>query len=201
MPLALFAATVFSEAMWQRCWASSDTKNLRKGAWVGAAITIVVVWFAGFTGLLTIWAENPALTYADDIILDRWNSTSMAMEPTAASQRPNYDLYMFQVLYDGKYPDVGKNASYGFVTEDEYSTNGLLVYPSIQNWMGVILVALAVGVPQHGYLDRLDVLRPHRFQTILPGERLARLIRPTVAVEPDCHPRLVHRSFFPLTRG
>lgn len=155
MPLALFAATVFSEAMWQRCWASSDTKNLRKGAWVGAAITIVIVWFAGFTGLLTIWAEGPALTYGDDVILDRWNSTSNAMEPTAASQRPNYDLYMFQVLYDGKYPDVGKNASFGFVTEDEYSTNGLLVYPSIQNWMGVILVALAV-VMNEGAVDSIQ---------------------------------------------
>ena len=152
MPLALFAATVFSEAMWQRCWASSDTKNLRTGAWVGAAITIVVVWLAGFTGLLSVWAENPALTYSDPIELDRWNSTTQLMQTMEASQYANYDLYLFQVLYEGKYPDVGTNATFGKVIETDY---GLVVYPSIQNWMGVILVALAV-VMNEGAVDSIQ---------------------------------------------
>ena len=151
MPLSLFAATVFSEAMWQRCWASSDTRNLRIGAWVGAAITIVIVWFAGFTGLLTVWAQDPYLSYSPDMV----NVTLSNGTTVEADQFANYDLYLFQVLYKGKYPDVGPNAEFGKVVEGVSYFSQYTVYPSIQNWMGVILVVLAV-VMNEGAVDSIQ---------------------------------------------
>ena len=152
MPLALFAATVFSEAMWQRCWASSDTRNLRIGAWVGAAITIVVVWFAGFTGLLTIWAVDPYLTVGDGLTNVNLPDGTVGN----ATQMANYDLYLFQVLYKGKYPNVtsgNDTTAFGKVVDDGYG--GYTVYPSIQNWMGVILVVLAV-IMNEGAVDSIQ---------------------------------------------
>jgi SSS family solute:Na+ symporter len=147
MPLALFAATVFSEAMWQRCWASSDTRNVRIGAWVGAAITIVMVWFAGFTGLLTVWAQDPYLTFSEETVPYTLSNGTVV----DASQRANYDLYLFQVLYKGKYPDV-QDGKYGKFVDN----NGeYVMYPSIQNWIGVILVVLAV-VMNEGAVDSIQ---------------------------------------------
>ena len=176
MPLSLFAATVFSEAMWQRCWASSDTRNLRIGAWVGAAITIVVVWFAGFTGLLTVWAENPSISYSPDLVeVPIWNDTTQTYDMVEADQMANYDLYLFQVLYKGKYPDVGVNASFGKVVEGVSYYNQYTVYPSIQNWMGVILVVLAV-VMNEGAVDSIQngmaAAFASYFQPIIPGWNL-----------------------------
>ena len=81
MPASLFAATVFSEAMWQRVWASKDKQALHKGAILGAVAVILVVFFSGFCGLLAAWAG--LLTYETD---------------------PN--LYLFQVLAHGQVPAI-----------------------------------------------------------------------------------------------
>lgn len=79
MPASLFSATVFSEAMWQRAWASKDKHALHKGAILGAVI--LVVFFAGLCGLLAAWAG--LLTFDTD---------------------PN--LYLFQVLGRGQVPSI-----------------------------------------------------------------------------------------------
>jgi Na+/proline symporter len=70
MPCSLMAATVFSEAIWQRVWASQDKKALRFGASVGCAGIVAVVFLIGFSGVLATWANKI---------------------PT------NYNLYLFQV--------------------------------------------------------------------------------------------------------
>lgn len=152
MPLSLFAATVFSEAMWQRAWASQDKRNLRLGAWVGCVAVVLMVWFAGFTGLLTIWAYtpepfNPYLTYSDNVNITLSDGTVVD-----AAQQANYDLYLFQVLYKGKYPNVD-GGNFAKVVDDGYG--GYTAYPTIQNWIGVILVVLAV-VMNEGAVDSIQ---------------------------------------------
>ncbi len=56
MPLSLMAASIFSEALWQRVWASEDEPTLRRGAYISCVIIILVVFIAGFFGFLASWA-------------------------------------------------------------------------------------------------------------------------------------------------
>lgn len=56
MPASLFTATVFSEAMWQRAWASTDKKSLVRGSILGCVGIVLVVFFVGFCGILAAWA-------------------------------------------------------------------------------------------------------------------------------------------------
>lgn len=56
MPCSLMAATVFSEAIWQRVWASQDKAALRFGALWGGIGVIIAVFLAGFAGVLAVWA-------------------------------------------------------------------------------------------------------------------------------------------------
>mmetsp|Transcript_18999 Transcript_18999/g.31074 ORF Transcript_18999/g.31074 Transcript_18999/m.31074 type:complete len:534 (+) Transcript_18999:429-2030(+) len=58
MPLSLITATVFSEAMWQRVWASESRAALRGGATIAACMVFVVVFLVGFTGILGGWSGN-----------------------------------------------------------------------------------------------------------------------------------------------
>jgi hypothetical protein len=52
--LSLLASTVFSEAMWQRVWASSSRRALRAGAGAGAAMITCVVAVSGVGGWLAL---------------------------------------------------------------------------------------------------------------------------------------------------
>lgn len=56
MPLSLVTATVFSEAMWQRVWASEDKQALRFGAFTAFLMIFIVVMFFGAIGILGGWA-------------------------------------------------------------------------------------------------------------------------------------------------
>ena len=153
MPMSMIAATVFSEAMWQRAWASEDKKNLRLGAWVGCGAVVLMVWFAGFTGLLATWAYTPEpftpyLIRSNDVELMLSNGTMVN-----ATQRANYDLFLFQVLYKGKYPDIN-GGEYAKLVKDKIE-GGYVAYPTIQNWIGVILVVMAV-VMNEGAVDSIQ---------------------------------------------
>ncbi|KAI8817845.1 uncharacterized protein EV422DRAFT_540176 [Fimicolochytrium jonesii] len=55
MGVSMTAATFFSDAVWQRVWASVDTRSLRRGATVGALIATFVAFFFGFGGVLAEW--------------------------------------------------------------------------------------------------------------------------------------------------
>lgn len=55
MPASLFTATVFSEAMWQRAWASTDRKSLVKGSILGCTGIVLIVFFFGLCGILAAW--------------------------------------------------------------------------------------------------------------------------------------------------
>ncbi|KAK9811347.1 hypothetical protein WJX72_002216 [[Myrmecia] bisecta] len=56
MPISLASSTVFSEAMWQRCWASKTDRKLIIGATGGFFVTTVVVFLYGFGGFLAAWS-------------------------------------------------------------------------------------------------------------------------------------------------
>lgn len=61
MPLALVSATLYSEAVWQRVWASEDNATLRRAAWLGGASVTLVVFFFGFVGFLALWSGRADL--------------------------------------------------------------------------------------------------------------------------------------------
>lgn len=55
MPCSLMAATVFSEAMWQKVWASQDRKSVVFGGAVGMVLITVAVMIFGLMGWLAAW--------------------------------------------------------------------------------------------------------------------------------------------------
>ncbi|KAF9205236.1 hypothetical protein BGZ49_004306 [Haplosporangium sp. Z 27] len=59
MPLSMTCATFFSEAPWQRIWASADEKALKQGSLWGALALMAVSFLYGFGGFLSIWAGFP----------------------------------------------------------------------------------------------------------------------------------------------
>ncbi|KAF9205235.1 hypothetical protein BGZ49_004305 [Haplosporangium sp. Z 27] len=59
MPISMTCATFFSEAPWQRIWASADERALRRGAFIGSMGLIIVCFLYGFGGFLSIWAGFP----------------------------------------------------------------------------------------------------------------------------------------------
>eukprot|EP00951_Prasinocladus_malaysianus_P038810 scaffold429113_cov50-Prasinocladus_malaysianus.AAC.1 len=56
LPLSLMGASIFSEALWQRVWASQDHRTLQIGAGIGCTIVIIVVFLSGLFGFLAAWA-------------------------------------------------------------------------------------------------------------------------------------------------
>ncbi|MEX0705270.1 MAG: hypothetical protein WD041_01495 [Nitriliruptoraceae bacterium] len=63
--LAVTAANLFHHGYWQRVWAARDDRALRRGALLGAAITIPLMLIAGSFGILAAslgLAEVPALS-------------------------------------------------------------------------------------------------------------------------------------------
>ncbi|KAI8928060.1 hypothetical protein BC831DRAFT_450236 [Entophlyctis helioformis] len=54
--ISLISATFFSDAIWQRVWASSSERSLRIGAVIGSALVMLVVAFLGFGGMLAYWS-------------------------------------------------------------------------------------------------------------------------------------------------
>ncbi|KAK2079580.1 hypothetical protein QBZ16_001975 [Prototheca wickerhamii] len=56
MPASLITSTVFSEAMWQRVWASESRRSLRRASFFAFAAVTLVVFFTGFLGLLGAWS-------------------------------------------------------------------------------------------------------------------------------------------------
>ncbi|KAF9583095.1 hypothetical protein BGW38_010263 [Lunasporangiospora selenospora] len=59
MPISMISATFFSEAPWQRIWASADERALKRGSLWGAMGLVVVCFLFGFGGFLALWAGFP----------------------------------------------------------------------------------------------------------------------------------------------
>lgn len=52
--ISLISSTMFSEAMWQRVWASASRQALYGGASIGCIAVIVLVFLSGFGGWLSL---------------------------------------------------------------------------------------------------------------------------------------------------
>jgi SSS family solute:Na+ symporter len=65
LPASLVAATVFSEAVWQRVWASADRDALRSGAIIGWAAVTICVFLCGLFGFIACWGGLIDLDTAD----------------------------------------------------------------------------------------------------------------------------------------
>jgi solute:Na+ symporter, SSS family len=50
--IAVTAANALHQGYWQRVWAAQDERALRRGAWLGAALTVPVVLVVGLLGVL-----------------------------------------------------------------------------------------------------------------------------------------------------
>ncbi|KAF9105181.1 hypothetical protein BGX27_009777 [Mortierella sp. AM989] len=80
MPISTTCATLFSEAPWQRIWASSDEKSLKKGSLIGSIALTVVCFLYGLGGFLSLWAGFPQTSTDGSTaffdLLNAGNSTS-----------------------------------------------------------------------------------------------------------------------------
>ncbi|KAJ9083815.1 hypothetical protein DSO57_1030953 [Entomophthora muscae] len=56
LPVTLMAASVFSEAPWQRVWASESPAALRRGALFASFILMVVIFVLGLLGYFAAWS-------------------------------------------------------------------------------------------------------------------------------------------------
>mmetsp|Transcript_24016 Transcript_24016/g.60314 ORF Transcript_24016/g.60314 Transcript_24016/m.60314 type:complete len:649 (-) Transcript_24016:463-2409(-) len=65
LPASLVCATVFSEAVWQRVWASEDKKALYGGAVIGFTAVTVCVFLCGLFGFIAAWGGLIDLDTAD----------------------------------------------------------------------------------------------------------------------------------------
>jgi solute:Na+ symporter, SSS family len=134
MPASLFAATVFSEAMWQRVWASKDKRALHKGAIIGAIAVILIVFFAGFCGLLAAWA---GLLTADT----------------------DGNLYLFQVLAGGQIPAIPTVANWiGAICVVCASVMSEGAVDSIQNGMAAAITSYITPLYKKWSLNMTRIL-------------------------------------------
>jgi Na+/proline symporter len=56
LPISLASSTIFSEAMWQRCWATADKRQLHIGGAIGFVAITIAVFLLGFAGILAAWS-------------------------------------------------------------------------------------------------------------------------------------------------
>jgi hypothetical protein len=54
LTISLISSTMFSEAMWQRVWASASKRALYGGATIGCISVILLVFLSGFGGWLSL---------------------------------------------------------------------------------------------------------------------------------------------------
>ncbi|GJP42579.1 hypothetical protein CLOM_g2130 [Closterium sp. NIES-68] len=80
MPISLISSTLFSEAMWQRCWASASRKALLGGAALASVAVTIVVFLFGFGGLLAVWGgvwqPNEDFTNTNTVLFSLFNNTT-----------------------------------------------------------------------------------------------------------------------------
>ena len=164
LPAGLFAATVFSEAMWQRAWCSQGSKNLKKGAWFGFGMVFIMVLFAGLTGVFAIWAQKPNLMYLEESELINGSTVYTGIPVVGdlgggntTTFEASYDLLLFQVLYGGKFPNISNlefAKTVGGFSFYDFTTN-YISYPTVQNWIGVVTVVLAI-LMNEGAVDSIQ---------------------------------------------
>ncbi|KAG2497326.1 hypothetical protein HYH03_004490 [Edaphochlamys debaryana] len=119
MPCSLMASTIFSEAMWQKVWASKDRRSVYFGGGIGFALITVAVFLFGFGGWLAAWAGYVT-----------WNTDG--------------NLYLFQVFATQRDDSINGASVYlnswvGIITLVLAATMNESAIDSIQNGMSAVL--------------------------------------------------------------
>jgi len=108
LSLSLVASTVFSEAVWQRVWASSSRRALRAGAGIGAALVTCVVAVSGIGGWLAL-GSGVARAKPYDYFSD---AAAMTVNPAhAKSSFTDDSLYLFN-MFGNVAKDAGPGLTY-----------------------------------------------------------------------------------------
>eukprot|EP00798_Chlamydomonas_sp_ICE-L_P029076 gene29076-32284_t len=137
MPVSLMSATVFSEALWQKVWASKDRKSLLWGGCIGACLITCAVFLFGFGGFLAAWGG--LITLDTDINLKSllWGGCIGACLITFDT---DINLYLFQVFADDRNAVV--EASAMVFADDRNAVVGASAM--VSSWVGVVTLILAI---------------------------------------------------------
>ncbi|GAX81943.1 hypothetical protein CEUSTIGMA_g9371.t1 [Chlamydomonas eustigma] len=139
MPVSLFAATVFSEAMWQKIWASEDRSTMIFGGVMGGSLVTIAVFLFGFGGLLAAWAGYVNFSTNPNLFLFQvFNSEIVTSGAPPAPSAPVFNTTDYLPPSPGggypTYPPLAPPVHYIY--------NGLSA--RLRSWVGVITLMLAV---------------------------------------------------------
>ncbi len=92
--VALTAASIFSDAIWQRVWSAESQKSLRKGAFYAMLMTIAITFFFAFGGFLAGWIGLIDLNDSAQV-----NSAFFAiLKPSNADKSSQVPLYILTIV-------------------------------------------------------------------------------------------------------
>lgn len=112
--IAVTAANIFHQGYWQRLWAARSDRELRRGAWIGALLTVPVMLTMGGLGMLCIalgkdpgtppipffgllssapkWLALPVLLLAVALVASSVDTLQSAIASLIVTGRPNVSL-------------------------------------------------------------------------------------------------------------
>ena len=158
MPVSLFAATVFSEAMWQKIWASADRKSMLFGGAVGSFLIMIAVFLFGFGGWLAAWGgyinfNTNANLYLFQVFHDEVVTYGAPPPPPDIPTAPEPPMFPPPFMPEGQpygpFPPYAP--PYGPPVAQLYGG----MSARLRSWIGVIALMLAVTMNE-GAIDSMQ---------------------------------------------
>jgi SSS family solute:Na+ symporter len=132
MPVSLIAATVFSEAMWQKVWASKDKKAMIGGGFLASFLVMLIVFLVGFGGWLAAWAGYVNYNTNGNLFLFQVFKSEMSTDSLPSwSHAPDMD---YPPPYVSSYPDAPPGSVFTYYP---YSAR-------LKSWVGLLTLVMAV---------------------------------------------------------
>ena len=132
MPVSLIASTVFSEAMWQKVWASKDRKSMVGGGFLASVFVMLIVFIIGFGGWLAAWAGYVNYNTNGNLFVFQVFKSEMSMDDLPPwSHEPGMD---FPPPYVSSYPDAPPGSVFTYYS---YSAR-------LRSWVGLLTLLMAV---------------------------------------------------------
>lgn len=136
MPCSLIAATVFSEAMWQKVWASKDKKAMIGGGFLASVLVMIAVFLFGFGGWLAAWAGWVNYNTNGNLFLFQVFNSETSMDALPAwVHEPDMG---YPPPYVSAYPDAPPGSVFSYLP---YSAR-------LKSWVGLITLLTAVIMSQ-----------------------------------------------------
>nr|KAJ3420857.1 hypothetical protein HK105_005122 [Polyrhizophydium stewartii] len=135
--ISLCAATFFSEAMWQRVWASQDSRSLQIGALIGGSLATLAVAVFSFGALLAYWSGRAdANSLSNFAFFYAFKSSDGTVSPAVT-----IIVLLFAVIMNESAVDSFQNA-----ITDTLVSAASIVGLSVPLWAARLIV-VAVNVP------------------------------------------------------